>query len=399
MKRLVYSPSVKAWVKSDTGVVDLSPYITNCMIHRRIDDVSKLEIVFRNPKITDSNGKQRFMFTEHEVDGKIMPLFHPMDPITVVCERIAGRPIQMFTGYCDTTPYVQLFPGVARIKASCTLKRLQHTYWDPALPFVDDFMKTYGWNVNPNTGAASPSAKRAKILETKTIFSTGENLNDGSIANLLFAVLQEIGGWDPSNIWIQSLPDNIVSTVYKLFDEFTSENKKVNIEISNFLSTLVGSGSFGAANAGGTNNSNTSTSTSNGNPTGQAASVGYPLAIRGILGSNVADHMARPLGNWQSDNALDISVPVGTAEFAVADGIIKRCGGYYNDGSGQTEGLKFTLITNDNEWFYQHSSERFVVNEQLVKKGDPLAKTGKGNGVPHLHIACKNGNPQTLLGL
>jgi len=401
MKRLVYSPSVKAWVKTDTGVVDLSPYITDCMIHRVIDDVSKLELTFRNPKVSGSGGRPRFMFTEHEVDGNILPVFHPMDPITVVFERIAGKPIQVFTGYCDTTPYVQLFPGVAKIKASCTLKRLKHTYWDPSLPFVNDFMKSYGWIVNPNSGQAVPATDRLTGLETQNVNQNttdiNANFNDGSIGKLLYAVLNEIGGWDNSNIFIQSLPNNIVSTVYKIFNEFTDENERVNTEIKDFFEKLVGSGSFGTADAAGSNNSNSNSDT--GRPTGHAASAGYPLAIRGTLGSTVADHMARALGNWQSDNALDISVPVGTAEFAVADGTIARVGGYYNNGSGQTEGLKFTLITADNEWFYQHSSQRYVTEGQKVKKGDLLAKTGKGNSIAHLHIACKVGDPQQLLGL
>jgi hypothetical protein len=399
MKRLVYSPSVKAWVKTDTGVVDLSPYITDCMVHRVIDDVSKLELTFRNPKVSNPGGRPRFMFTEHEVDGKILPVFHPMDPITVVFERIAGKPIQIFTGYCDTTPYVQLFPGVAKIKASCTLKRLKHTYWDPALPFVNDFMKSYGWIVNPGTGQASPTSDRLVGLETQGVNQNTTDINarfnDSSIANLLYAVLNEIGGWDNSNIYIQPLPSNIVSTVYKLFNEFTSENERINTEIKDFFEKLVGSGSFGTADASGGNNA----SSDAGMPSGHAASAGYPLAIKGTLGSNVADHKARALGNWQSDNALDISVPVGTAEFAVADGTIARVGGYYNNGSGQTEGLKFTLITADNEWFYQHSSARYVTEGQKVKKGDLLAKTGSGNSVPHLHIACKVDDPQVLLGL
>jgi murein DD-endopeptidase MepM/ murein hydrolase activator NlpD len=404
MKRLVYSPSVKAWVKSDTGVIDLSPYITDCMVHRVIDDVSKLELTFRNPKISDPGARPKFMFTEHEVNGQILPVFHPMDPITVVFERIAGKPIQVFTGYCDTTPYVQLFPGVAKIKASCTLKRLQYTYWDPALPFVNDFMKSYGWVVNPNSGQTSPTTNRLTGLENQTVNQSTTNIdakfNDSSIGNLLYAVVNEIGGWNDSNIYIQPLPNNIVSTVYKLFNEFTAENERLNTEIKDFLEKLVGSGSFGTASAGGTNNSNSNDA---GNPSGHAASVGYPLAIKGQLigGSNVpgSTHDPNsPPNNWQSDNALDIGVPVGTGVFAVDDGTITTVRGTYTNGSGRFEGLRFTLETADNKWFYQHNSARYVTEGQKVKKGDLLAKSGAGNGVPHLHIGCQTGKPEKLLG-
>lgn len=246
MKRLVYSPSIKAWVKTDSGIVDLSPYIVNCNIQRKIDDVSSAELEFRNPKVKDENGKLRFLFTEHAVGDQILPVFHPMDPITIILERISGKPIQVFTGYCDTVPDVQLFPGTAKIKASCTLKRLLYTYWDPALPFVVDFMKAYGWNLDRSTGkTGQPLGK-----ENKNVSKTN-NLNDSSIGNLLYAVLHEIGGWNDSNIYIQPLPANIGSTVSKLMDEFTEDNKRANQEVADLMSRIVGTGTYGNASAGG----------------------------------------------------------------------------------------------------------------------------------------------------
>ena len=251
MKRLVYSPSVKIWVKTDFGVVDLSPHITECRIQRKVNDLSSLDVVFRNPKVLQDN-KPRFLFTQRvQKDGNIGPVFHPMDPITVVLERIAGKPIQAFTGYCDTVPYVQLFPGTARLTASCTLKRLNYTYFDPGLPFVMDFMNQYGWQLGGdgivrrggagNDGTADPTTTDSQI--SKAIKST--NLNDSSIGYLLYAALNEIGGWDNKNVYIQSLPDNIAQIVGKLFDEFAKDNKDVNKEIVKFVKEIIGNGDFG----------------------------------------------------------------------------------------------------------------------------------------------------------
>lgn len=252
MKRLVYSPSIKAWVKSDSGVIDLSPYIIECNISRKIDDVSSAELVFRNPKVTTENGKNRFMFTQHEGDdGSVRPVFHPMDPITIVLERIAGRPIQVFTGYCDTTPYVQLFPGTARIQASCTLKRLLYTYWDPALPFVSKFMKAYGWDLNVESGTAVNQGQATAAEQSPNVPIKTVQLNDGTMGNLLYGVLNEIGGWDNSNIFIQPLPSNISTIVSKLFDEFTEDNKQINEEISKVMTQMVKSGHYGTAGVGG----------------------------------------------------------------------------------------------------------------------------------------------------
>ena len=250
MKRLVYSPSIKAWIKTDSGIVDLSPYIIKCDVYRVIDNMSTAELEFRNPKVLKDN-KPRFLFTERETDGKVLPVFHPMDPITIILERIAGKPIQVFTGYCDTTPDVQLFPGTAKIKASCTLKRLNHTYFDPGLQFVNDFMKAYGWNLDKSTGrAGTADTDNQRINEVN-------KLGDSSIGNLLYAALNEIGGWDNSNIYIQPLPSNIDSVVGKLFDEFARDNSKVNEEIVKFVKSIIGSGDYGNSSVGG-GGSNTS---------------------------------------------------------------------------------------------------------------------------------------------
>jgi len=250
VKRLVYSPSVKIWVKTDFGVVDLSPHITECRVQRKVNDLSSLDVVFRNPKVLQ-DGKPRFLFTQRvQKDGNIGPVFHPMDPITVIFERIAGKPIQVFTGYCDTVPYVQLFPGTARLTASCTLKRLNYTYFDPGLPFVMDFMSQYGWQLGGNgvvkKGGAGNSGTASVITDSqisKAVKST--NVNDSSIGYLLYAVLNEIGGWNNDNIYIQSLPNNISQIVGKLFDEFAKDNKNVNEEIAKFVREIIGNGDYG----------------------------------------------------------------------------------------------------------------------------------------------------------
>jgi len=238
MKRLVYSPSIKAWIKTDSGIVDLSPYIIKCDVYRVIDNISTAELEFRNPKVLKDN-KPRFLFTEREADGKVLPVFHPMDPITIILERIAGKPIQVFTGYCDTTPDVQLFPGTAKIKASCTLKRLNYTYFDPGLSFVNDFMKAYGWNLDKSNGkAGTADTDNQKINKVN-------RLNDSSIGNLLYGVLNEIGGWNNDNIYIQSLPRNIEKVVGNLFDEFKKDNSNINEEVAKFVREIIGRGDYG----------------------------------------------------------------------------------------------------------------------------------------------------------
>ena len=246
MKRLIYSPSINVWIKTDTGIFDLSPYITNCTVDRRVNSVSFAQLEFRNPKITDSKTKKsRFMFTEHvRDDGSIHPMFHPMDPIIITMTRLRGRPIQVFTGFCDTAPYVQVYPGTAKIEASCTLKRLQYTYWDPALPFVQAFMTAHGWGVDVKTGTAlNPNAEGK---------NTG-TLNDTSIGSLLYTILKEVGGWDPSNIYIQELPgDKIGKLVAKLYQDTSREEASSIKDFHKFLRDIIGASAYGTYGSGGT---------------------------------------------------------------------------------------------------------------------------------------------------
>jgi hypothetical protein len=232
MKRLVYSPSINVYIKSDYGIINLSDYITDFEVNRVIDAVSTASVTFRNPKIKCDDGETRFMFTEHKGDGgKIGPMIHPMDPIIITLTRLRGKPIQVFTGYCDTAPYVQLFPGVAKIDASCTLKRLLHTYWDPGLAFVQQFMASYGWEYDPATG--DMRMPDANATNTK-------QLNDTGIGNLIAAMMNEIGGWQSEDIIIQPIPsETIEKQVGKIFDDLAKASKEDLKKYVNFLVDFV----------------------------------------------------------------------------------------------------------------------------------------------------------------
>lgn len=249
MKRLVYSPSINVYVKSDFGIVDLTDYVTDCSVQRVVNGISTASVSFRNPKVKASDGKQRMMFTEHVGDdGKIGPLFHPMDPIIITMTRLRGKPIQVFTGYCDSTPYVQLYPGIAKIDASCTLKKLKYTYWDPGLSFVAQFMASYGWSYDPTTGT-STLIDATKAQESKS-------LNDTGLGNLLMALLNEVGGWEKDDIILQPLPSQAIQKqVGKIYDDLVKAGKDDLKDYVDFLATFVNTagGSGGGGDGGGGN--------------------------------------------------------------------------------------------------------------------------------------------------
>jgi murein DD-endopeptidase MepM/ murein hydrolase activator NlpD len=133
-----------------------------------------------------------------------------------------------------------------------------------------------------------------------------------------------------------------------------------------------------------------------------AASPGYPLAIHGTGLGGVAAHQARPFGNWQSDNAVDIGVPRGTTVLAVGSGTVLKLGGSW-DGTGRSNpnGYNVTLQTVDNTWFYTHLIQRapgLAVGDH-VTVGQVLGLSGAANGVDHLHIGSLRGDPEKLLGV
>lgn len=105
-----------------------------------------------------------------------------------------------------------------------------------------------------------------------------------------------------------------------------------------------------------------------------------------------------PPNNWQSDNAVDIAVPEGSTAVAIVNGNITRTGGNNNDPSSRYNGFNAYLSGGGNEWFYTHLSKLLVSAGQKVNAGDAIGLTGSANGVPHLHIGQKLGNPADTFG-
>lgn len=121
---------------------------------------------------------------------------------------------------------------------------------------------------------------------------------------------------------------------------------------------------------------------------------GYPLGQKGnIIGTPYSG--THTLGNWESDNAIDISIPMGTPVVAVASGVITQTGGQASL-AGRFGGFSLHLKTRDNEYFYTHLKKLKVKEGQKVRAGQVIGISGSANGVPHLHFGVKNGDPRTL---
>jgi cell wall-associated NlpC family hydrolase len=216
--------------------VDLSPYIVKGNVERLVNDVSTAELTIRNPD---------FKFTE---PGNVT--FHPMDPITIFMARNVSRPVRVFTGFLDTSPYLQLFPGTITLQASCTIKRLKHTYWDPALPFTGYFMKKYGWQTNYDgtiTNLAAESQMLKANLNAETVSSdqtiehtTPNKLNDSGLSNLLVAVMQAAGNWSYEDMLVEPIPSSLTGQIEKLWVGLKEEREETEDALREFLANSIG---------------------------------------------------------------------------------------------------------------------------------------------------------------
>jgi murein DD-endopeptidase MepM/ murein hydrolase activator NlpD/3D (Asp-Asp-Asp) domain-containing protein len=228
MKRLVYRPKVWAYVKTDSQAIDLSPYIVSGNVNRITNGVSTASLILRNPD---------FKFTTPGA-----PAFHPMDPITIYMARNINYPVRVFTGFLDTTPYLQLFPGTITLEASCTMKRLKYTYWDPALPFSKTFLSKFGWQQMTDGSAIKLDKEALAPLSQKN-----PELNDGGFSSILYGVLEAVGKWRQEDIFIEALPPGVIDTVTKVFTSFQQENEETQEALKEFLKNAIGETAAGAS--------------------------------------------------------------------------------------------------------------------------------------------------------
>lgn len=130
-------------------------------------------------------------------------------------------------------------------------------------------------------------------------------------------------------------------------------------------------------------------------PQQSAGPRGYPLGKVGkVIG--LPYQGTHTLGNWESDNAVDIAVPVGTPVVALADGTIGSQIGKLASGGSRFAGERLHLKTAGNEFYYAHLSKLLVKAGQRVKAGQILGYSGEANGVAHLHLGERSGSPVGL---
>lgn len=111
-------------------------------------------------------------------------------------------------------------------------------------------------------------------------------------------------------------------------------------------------------------------------------------------------HGTHTLGNWESDRALDVAVPIGTPVRSPFAGTIGSQFGSLGASSGSRfAGLRLHVANPTNEWYGAHLS-RFAPGIKpgvRVRPGQIVGYSGSASGVAHLHEALKYGDPYHLI--
>jgi len=229
-KRLVYAPKAYVFIHSRKlgKTIDVSDYVVSGAVNRVINQPSTAIVTLKNPDfkwINGSKGKRK----------RFDPAFLPMDGITIWLQRIAGKPIQVFTGYIDEIPIYQMYPENLEIKATCTLKRLLYTYFDPGTTAMTDFFVKHNWNWDPNNGLAfSKTAQNDGNLQ-----GDGNNVPDSGMGEILKSFLIEVCHWDPQAIVIADLPKGVPDMVSRLWAQKTQISEAGYKDLQSFFSSFL----------------------------------------------------------------------------------------------------------------------------------------------------------------
>lgn len=202
MKTLVYSPDVQILIARGNKQYDVSKDIVAFSVRRVENSVSTLMFRLANKK--DGN-RLRYNQT-----------FERMDRVVCILKRTNW--VQVFSGYLDSVPHRQLYPGTVNFRASCTLKRLLHTWWDPGLPLAQGLFNQAG----------------ARTLEPVN----GEALGDVGLGSLLRQLLIEVGKWPSTNVHIQAFPIGY----YLFMEQQLRKYNGVEKDVQEFRKLLLGSG-------------------------------------------------------------------------------------------------------------------------------------------------------------
>lgn len=284
-KVLVYSPEVRILIEN----VDVTQDIVRGTVSRITGGASSLQ------------------FTLSNKDLRYNDRFRRMDRVVVYLKRV--KPILVFSGYLDVVPGLQLYPTTVTFKASCTIKRILYTLWDPGLDaslqilnqryipfgkagagaqtsnaspaadpatgtnadapapattppdtdpssdnwFSDQLLPNLGDQDTPST--TGPSTPNTPSADTPTSGGLPDNAvssadeKDSGLGNMLKNVLNKVGGWPMEQLHVQEFPESFLGYIQERMpdiENLTEDAEKAFKELFEFDEA----GTTGAAGGG-----------------------------------------------------------------------------------------------------------------------------------------------------
>lgn len=208
----------------------MSNDITRGSVTQNLGDVSKAEFYLRN----------RFKKWLRDPNGSGKPIFLPMDLVTIWLQRLPGQPIQQFTGYLDAVPYYQGYPGDAPFAATCTLKKMMYTWFDPGLAFFQNWLISNGWIYDPTTGQAINPTLNWDTQSVGPNAPLGSSLNDGSFGRLLGNFIVDVAQRQPSDVLVSDLPKQLTKQAAKLYTSIAAEANQEVKALEQFFGAAMG---------------------------------------------------------------------------------------------------------------------------------------------------------------
>lgn len=194
MKTMIYAPDVNILIAHNAAMIDVSKDIVRGQVIRKENSASNLFFTLANPDLRYTSG-----------------IFSRMDRVT--CFLTRTNKMQVFSGYLDTIPWMQAYPGTVDFACTCTIKRLMHTWWNPGLPQSLD-------------------------LFNQIDYANGSS--DSGISKVLENILVKVGNWSPSQIHIQNFPQKFMTFLNNYMA--TTNMAATNADLGRqFATLLVGS--------------------------------------------------------------------------------------------------------------------------------------------------------------
>lgn len=210
MSTFLYAPGIQVFVnvepeRGERTTIDISDDLVSGNLVRRSDGVSSFNFSLQN--------------TRRKYDS----VFKPNDRIIVNMKRLGW--VRVFTGYLNKVPLVSSWPRTIEIEASCSLKRLQHWYWDPGLTATYD-------------------------LVSSALTDEGGH-RDGGIANATMKVLTDVVGWPEEKIHIGAIPPNWFDFARMVAEDVGKRVEESDALAEEYYNILSGGGSVGGVGGGG----------------------------------------------------------------------------------------------------------------------------------------------------